>query len=417
MTLVDVTSKDPFFSSSADMIRDPYPFYDQLRQQGNLLWSGAGEKRWIAVGYNTSVTMLSDYRLGVEVPEALMESLGSLRHSSAHADLITGLTKFLLSQDPPQHTRVRKLVNKAFTRAEIAQMTHNIEGIIAKLIDRVAASGEMDLIADFAFPLPLTIVCGVLGFPESDHDSLKRWTHAITPTAEPLLKDGVLDEGGKAAKEMFDYFRAHIQDRRQNPRADLISALVQAEEEGDSLNMDELLANMLLLVIAGHETTVNLIGNGMLALLEHPHEMEKLRNNADLIPSAIEECLRFQSPLQVTDRYVKEDLELEGQSLKKGDRVAVVLGAANRDSQQFENPGAFNVERHPNKHLAFGNGIHFCVGAPLARIEVKLAFEQLLFRLKNISLAADKVHYKPSMTFRGLASLPIKFDAHVPAIK
>lgn len=417
MTIVDISSKDPFFNSSAEMICDPYPFYDQLRQQGNIVWSSAGEKRWIALGYNANVSMLSDNRFGVEVPEEVLEEgLDSLRHSSAHADLITGLTKFLLAQDPPQHTRVRKLVNKAFTRAEIAQMTHNIEKIIANLLDKVAASGQMDLIADFAFPLPLTIVCGVLGFPESDHESLKRWTHAIVPTVEPILQEGTIEHGSKAAKEMFDYFRAQIQDRRQNPRADLVSALVQAEEEGDTLNMDELLANMLLLVIAGHETTVNLIGNGMLSLLQYPGEMEKLRNNADLIPSAIEECLRFQSPLQITDRYIKEDLELEGVSLRKGDRVSLVLGAANRDPQLFENPGTFNIERHPNKHLAFGQGIHFCVGAPLARIEVKLAFEQLLSRLKNISLSVDQVQYKPSMTFRGLTSLPIKFDAHVPAI-
>jgi pimeloyl-[acyl-carrier protein] synthase len=275
----------------------------------------------------------------------------------------------------------------------------------------------MDLIADFAFPLPLTIICGVLGFPESDHESLKRWTHAIVPTVEPILQETALAEGSKAASEMFDYFRAQIQDRRKNPRADLLSTLVQTEEDGDKLSLDELLANMLLLVIAGHETTVNLIGNGMLSLLQNPGEMEKLRKSPDLIPSAVEEFLRFESPLQITDRWVKEDVDLENVSLKKGDRVSLLLGAANRDPGQFENAAVFNVERQPNKHLAFGQGIHFCVGAPLARFEGKLAFEQLLLRLSNISLAVEQVKHKPTMTFRGLTSLPIKFDAPVPLLR
>jgi len=417
MTVVDITDTDPFVHASAQLICDPYPFYEQIRQQGNIVWSSGAGKRWIAVGYKANVTMLNDSRFGVEASEESWEEFSTLRHSPQHADLITGLTKFMLAQDPPQHTRVRKLVNKAFTRAEIAEMSHKIEGIIANLLDRVVESGKMDLIADFAFPLPLTIICGVLGFPESDHESLKRWTHAIVPTVEPELSDEALEAGSKAAKEMFDYFRAQLQDRRQTPRTDLLSALAQAEEEGDTLSLDEILANLLLLVIAGHETTVNLIANGTLALIQHPGEMEKLRNNQDLIPSAIEEFLRFQSPLQITERYVKEDLEIEGQSLKKGDRVSMILGAANRDPQQFENPHTLNIERHPNKHLAFGQGIHFCVGAPLARFEGKLAFEQLLSRLKNIRLDVDQVQYKPTMGFRGLTALPITFDAQVPAIK
>lgn len=413
MTTVDITTRDPFVSNVADLIRNPYPFYAQIRRQGNLVWSGAGEERWIAVGYNANVTCLNDSRFGVEPSEESMAQFDQMRHGSQHKDLITGLTKFLLAQDPPQHTRVRKLINKAFTRAEIAGMSSRIKEIIDNLLVRVVSSGKMDLIADFAFPLPITIICGVLGFPESDRESIKRWTEAIQPAVEPILTEDALQGGSKAAKEMFDYFRAQIQARRQKPQDDLLSALVQAEEGGDTLSLDELLANLLLLVIAGHETTVNLIGNGMLALIENPSEMKKLRSNPDLIPSAVEEFLRFQSPLQITDRYVKEDLEIEGQGLKKGDRISLILGAANRDPQQFENPDTLNIERHPNKHLAFGQGIHFCVGAPLARFEGKLAFEELLSRLPNIALAVDQVQYKPIMGFRGLASLPITFD--VPA--
>jgi pimeloyl-[acyl-carrier protein] synthase len=413
MTRIDITSNDPFISSNiTELVRNPYPFYEQVRKAGNIVWSSAGEKRWVAVGYNVNFICLTDNRFSVEASQESLEQLGHLTHSSHHADLITGLTKFMLAQDPPQHTRVRKLVNKAFTRNEVADMSARIQKIIANLLDRVVSSGKMDLIADFAFPLPLTIICEVLGFPESDHEALKHWTEAIIPTIEPVTTEIILKDGATAATEMFNYFRAQIENRRRNPQHDLLSALVQAEEGGDTLSLDEMLANLLLLVIAGHETTVNLIGNGMLSLIENPEAMKKLQSNPELIPSAIEEFLRFQSPLQITERYVKEDLEIEGQSLKKGDRVCLIIGAANRDPQQFENPGSLNIERTPNKHLSFGQGIHFCVGAPLARFEAKLAFEQLLTRLPNIALAADRVEFKPIVGFRGLQSLPITFDVH-----
>jgi pimeloyl-[acyl-carrier protein] synthase len=414
MSKIDITLTDPFVSKVSDLVRNPYPFYEQIRKEGNIVWSSAVEKRWVAVGYNVNVMCLTDNRFSVEPSPEYMEQVGQMQHSSHHADLITGLTKFMLAQDPPQHTRVRKLVNKAFTRAEVSDMSALIQKIIDQLIDGVISSGKMDLIADFAFPLPLTIICGVLGFPQSDHEILKHWTEAIIPTIEPVASEEILHDGGTAATEMFNYFREQIQYRRQKPQQDLLSALVQAEEGGDTLSLDELLANLLLLVIAGHETTVNLIGNGMLSLIEHPQQMDKLRKNPDLIPSAIEEFLRYQSPLQMTDRYVKDNMEIEGQQLKKGDRVSLILGAANRDPQQFEDPNTFNIERQPNKHLAFGQGIHFCVGAPLARFEGKLAFEQLLSKLANIILDADNVQYKPVVGFRGLSSLPIKFD--VPAL-
>lgn len=410
MAIVDISDSDPFVLNTAELIRNPYPLYDQIREQGNIVWSSASEKRWIVVGYHAAFTLLSDGRFGVEAPEESLKPYDQLRHSPHHQDLFTGLTKFMLAQDPPQHTRVRKLVNKAFTRAEIEGMSTRITEIIDTLLDRVIAAGKMDLIADFAFPLPITLICGILGFPVADRDQLKHWSEEVQLAAEPVLIADSIDRGGKAAREMFDYFRSQIQSRRQKPQEDLLSALVQAEEDGDTLSLDELLANLLLLVIAGHETTVNLIGNGMLALIQNPNEMKKLRNNPNLTPSSVEEFLRYQSPLQVTERYVKEDAELEGQHLKKGDRVSVVLGAANRDHRQFENPHTLDIERQPNKHLAFGQGIHFCVGAPLARFEGKLAFEALLSRLPNISLATEEVEYKPITGFRGLSSLPINFD-------
>jgi cytochrome P450 len=413
MTTIDISDRDPFVLHSAELIRNPYPFYHQMRKEGNIIWSSAGERRWIAVGYNAALTCLTDSRFSVEASEESMAEYSQIRHAPHHQDLMTGLTKFMLAQDPPQHTRVRKLINKAFTRAEVASMTTRIKEIIDSLLGRVVSKGKMDLVSDFAFPLPMSIICGMLGFPESDRESIKEWTEHIQSAVEPVLTEEALETGSKAAHEMFDYFRAQIQSRRQDPKEDLLSLLVQAEEDGDTLSLDELLANLLLLVIAGHETTVNLIANGMYALIENPVEMKKLISNPDLIPSAVEEFLRYQSPLQLTERFVKEDLELEGQSLKKGDKIVVVLGAANRDPEQFESPDTLNVERNPNKHLAFGQGIHFCVGAPLARFEGKMAFEELLSRLPNIAVAADQVQYKPIMGFRGLTSLPVNFDVPV----
>lgn len=413
MPVLDITADDPFVLNQEELSRDPYPYYEQIRRKGNLVWSSAGnDEKWIAAGYNTVATILSDPRFGVELSESQMESIPhGLRNDATYKDLIVGLTKFMLAQDPPNHTRVRKLANKAFTRYEVAQMGARIEHTICELLDKVVDKGEMELIADFAFPLPISIICEVLGLPASDYALLKNWSESLVQSVEPTITDEQLSASSKSARELFEYLKGHIAERRKNPRNDLLTAFVQAEEEGTSLNMDEVLSNMLLLIIAGHETTVNMIGSGFYKLLTNPGQMDKLKNNLELLPSAIEEFLRIESPLQITERFVKADLELEGQRLLKGQRVQVLIGSANHDPNQFENPQTLNIERSPNKHLTFGQGIHFCLGAPLVRFETKMAFEHLLKRLGNVSLATEEVHYKPLVGFRGLDRLPIRFTA------
>ncbi len=410
MTVTDITAADPFASASSDFFRNPYPFYEQIRRRGNLVWSEAGEKRWIVVGYDAAVKILNDPRFSVKVPESQFAEAGDISHITGYQDLVTGFTKFMLAQDPPEHTRVRKLANKAFTRARVAELSGTVDEIINGLLNPMIERGNMDFIAEFAFPLPITLICGILGLPSSDHQRFRQWSERVIRTDDLVVDQADLEAGAQAAAELFDYLRALIARRRKEPGNDLLSAFVQAEEEGDTLSLDELLANMMLLIIAGHETTVNMLASGMLCMLKNPEAMSKLRQNPDFIPSAVEEILRFESPLQITIRYVLEDLQLEGHHLRREDKVCLIIGAINRDPQQFESPDVFNIERQPNKHLAFGQGIHFCLGAPLARFEGKSAFEKLLSRLHNIELAVDEVEYKPSTSFRALRSLPISFE-------
>ena len=412
MRVVDISAEDPFVKPSRDFIQDPYKYYDSLRARGNLLWSNAGEKRWMTFSYDTAATILTDPRFSVEYPAEQLQPMSEYLNNPANRDLLTGLTKFMVAQDPPQHTRIRKLANKAFTRAEVTEMSARITDIVDELIDQIAASGKMDLISDFAFPLPITIICEVLGIPAADHNKMRDWTTSISLALEPILDVNNIPSSAKATTELFDYLKVLIADRKKHPTDDLLSAFVQAEEEGDCLNLDELLSNMLLLIIAGHDTTVNLIGNGMLALLQNPDAMNSLRSKPELLPLAIEEFLRYQSPAQLTERFVLEDMSFEGQELKKGDRVCVIIGGANRDSSRFELPNALNIERQPNKHLAFGQGIHFCLGAPLARFEAKIAFERLLGRLSKISLACEEPGFRASAFFRGLEELPLRFEVN-----
>jgi len=410
MVAIDVSSKDPFVNPTKEFFQNPYPFLEQIRSEGDLVWSSSGEPRWIVSSYDLCSKIFADQRFSVEVPESQLEQFHDLRHSMAYNNLIVGLTKFMLAQDPPRHTRVRKLANKAFTRAEIGEMSGRIEAIIDSLIDKFIAKGQVELISEFAFPLPITVICEFLGLPASDHQMLRDWSDPIAKATEPVVLKADLAAAAKAADGLFSYLKDLIEVKKKKPDSGLLSALIQAEDQGDHLDQDELLANMLLLIIAGHETTVNLIASSMLCFIQNPGTIEQMSSNSILIPMALEEVLRFESPIQSADRYVLEDMEFGGQSLKKEQRLSVLIGAANRDPQHFDSPNTFNVDRQP-KHLAFGNAIHFCLGAPLARFEAKLAFERLFARMKNIKLDIDVPQYRESASFRSLASLPLRFEA------
>jgi len=269
----------------------------------------------------------------------------------------------------------------------------------------------IELIADLAFPLPVKVIALMLGVPAEDHMRFRDWAHAIDHVLEPanLVTPEVFREGDRAIGELTEYFRRLAAQRLQEPQEDLVSALVEVEAEGQRLNTDELLAMCILILFAGHATTVNLIGNGTLALLRHPDQWALLRNNPDLIKSAVEELLRYDSSIQVTSRIATEDLEIGGQKVRKGQEVFLLLGAANRDPEQFSDPDRVDVTRADNRHLAFGGGIHYCLGAPLARAEAQVVFAALVKRMPNLKLSTDMLEYQQTVSFRGLKALPVTF--------
>jgi cytochrome P450 PksS len=314
----------------------------------------------------------------------------------------------MLDLDPPDHTRLRSLVHKAFTPGLVEQMRSRTQAISDELLDRVVWLGEMDLIRDFALPLPMTIITEILGVPAKDHDKFHRWSKAVVSLTSPSPTLRVIP----AVWKFIRYLRQFFKLRRRDPQDDLVSALIKAEEAGDKLNEDELLAMVFLLLIAGHETTVNLVGNGTLALLENPNEMSKLRSEPSLVKPAVEELLRYTSPvLMTTERYALENAIVHGVTIPRGEMTLGVIGSANRDETVFDKPNELQITREPNKHLSFGQGIHFCLGAPLARMEAQIAFTTLLQRLPDLRLknSPHSLRWRPSMILRGLASLPVRF--------
>ena len=314
----------------------------------------------------------------------------------------------MLDLDPPDHTRLRSLVHKAFTPRLVEQIRARTQAIADELLDRVVWTGEMDLIKDFALPLPMTIITEMLGVPTKDHDKFHKWSQAVVSLTSPSPTLRVLPSVWKFIRYLRQFFKL----RRRDPQDDLVSALIKAEEAGDKLNEDELLAMVFLLLIAGHETTVNLIANGTLALMENPNEMNKLLSEPSLMKPAVEELLRYTSPVfTTTERYAREDTTIHGVTIPRGEMTLGVIGSANRDETAFENPNELEITREPNRHLSFGQGIHFCLGAPLARMEAQIAFTTLLHRVPDLRLTmpTHSLRWRPSIFLRGLTSLPVRF--------
>jgi cytochrome P450 PksS len=317
----------------------------------------------------------------------------------------------MLHMDPPDHTRLRALVSKAFTPKLIEQMRERVQRLTDELLNDVQERGHMDLIRDYALPVPMTIIAEMLGVPVEDRHKFRHWSRALFLSSTWGLLKAIPN-----ALALLRYLRRIIKKRRADPQDDLISALIRAEEAGDTLSEEELLAMAGLLLVAGHETTVNLIGNGMLALLENPEQMQKLRNNPALIKSAIEELLRYTSPVEsATERYAREDLTIAGVTIRRGEMVGAVIASANRDERQFTNPDSLDITREPNKHLSFGLGTHFCLGAPLARLEGQIAISTLLRRAPDLRLTVgpSALRWRPGLILRGLEALPVAFSKHM----
>jgi cytochrome P450 len=313
--------------------------------------------------------------------------------------------------DPPDHTRLRGLVNKAFTPRVVERMRGRVQAIVDELIDNVIGRGEIEIIEDLAYPLPVRVICEMLGVPPEDHATFKGWSHDVARGLDPdfVLPPEFLERRQRTFDELRAYFLGLIAKRRDDPRDDLISALIAAEDQGHVLSEAELVSTCGLLLIAGHETTVNLVANGTLALLRHPGELARLRVDPALIRSAVEEVLRYDPPVQMTARIALSDVEVGGTTLRKGQLALLLLAAANRDEEQFPDGERFDIAREDNRHLAFGMGIHFCVGAPLARVEGQIALDAVARRLERPELLIETPSYKENLVLRGLSALPVRF--------
>jgi cytochrome P450 PksS len=319
------------------------------------------------------------------------------------------LQRHLLGVDGKDHLRLRGLVNKAFTPRLVEQMRDRIQTLADELLDRTQTPGSIELISEFALPLPVTVIADMLGVPLKERAAFQRWSKAILSAGHSTW--GMI-RAVPSALRFMRYLRRFIRRRRRDPHDDLVTALIRAEEAGDRLNEDELASMIMLLLVAGHETTVNLIGNGVLALLEHPDQLARLRDDLRQIQSAVEELLRFASPVETsTERYAREDVSIRGVTIPRGEMVYVAIASANRDGGQFKNPDSLNIARKSNKHLSFGAGSHFCLGAPLARLEAEIAISALLSRFPDLRLAEPphRPRWRRGLILRGLESLPLEY--------
>ena len=368
---------------------------------------------WLATSYDDAIAILKDARFTLDKQklEPAQDQQSSPRQS-ALPYLPLSWSRHLLNTDPPDHTRLRTLVSKAFTPRMIEQLRPRIQQITDELLDAVQSQGQMDLIADFAFPLPITVISDMLGIPPAYRQQFRDWTQTIVQSQSSALEPEKQAAGVAAEEAFINYIKTLLAEKRAHPDDDLTSRLVQVEEQGDALNESELISMIFLLITAGHETTVNLLGNGMLALCEHPEQMSLLRADPALLPAAIEELLRYTTPVNLsTPRWATEDIPLHGNVIRKGEMVRCALLAANTDPQHFPDPVQLDILRQENQHLAFGKGVHFCLGAPLARLEGQIAIGTLLHRLPHLRLAHDpeQLTWKDAGSLRVLVALPVAF--------
>jgi hypothetical protein len=395
---------NPFLPEYRD---DPYPFYARLRERHPVYFSPS-LRGWILTRYADIVAILQDARFSVDRTQSnlfkMLEPLDGLSAGFAEA-----ITTSLLMVDPPRHTRLRRLVNKAFTPRVVEGLRPRIQQIVDRLLDGVAERREMDLVRDLAYPLPVVVIAELLGLPAEDHAKLKEWSDILAVLVDPMQGAGGMGPAERAAAELSDYLRPIFERRRRQPRDDLISALVAVEDEGQTLTEAELISLTALILGAGHETTTNLIGNAVLALLRHPDQRRRLGEDPSLIASAVEEFLRYDSPVQLTDRVATVECEIAGRRIKKGVLVALVLGAGNRDPERFAEPDRLDLARKDNHHLAFGHGAHFCLGAALARAEAQIAIATLLRRLPDLDGEPRPRERKRSMVLRGPTSLHLRW--------
>jgi hypothetical protein len=379
---------------------DPHPFLKRLRETDPVNETPIGI--WRLTRYDDCVRLLTQVSTGVRLTDGSFP--GETLIPSG------GPAQFMLQQDPPNHTRLRKLVSKAFTPRAIERLRARAQAITDAQLDRVATRGAMDVIADLALPVPSTMICEMMGVPLDDRERFTEWTAQATHLLAFMLSPpDVIERGIAAAGALRGYFEELIEARRRHLTDDILSDLIRAEEAGDRLSNSELISQSVGLLIAGFETTIGLIGNGVLALLRHPDQLALLRARPELIGGAVEECLRFDGPIMLTPRFLHADAEFGGRIIPQDSQVWAILFAANRDPAQFADPDRFDITRTENPHLAFGGGTHFCLGAHLARMEAQVAIGTLVRRLRAPALVTDELEWGRSL-FRVLGSLPVRFE-------
>jgi len=384
---------------------DPYPFYQRLREEAPVMWDPFMHT-WVVTRYEDVMTVLHHFSADRTPDPKKMEALG-LPSLGPVADLMARQMLFL---DAPAHTRLRKLCMTAFTPRRVEAMEGKIHEIAHQLIDDHIADGHMELVGDFAEPFPAIVTAGLLGVPLEDHRQLKEWSATFAEMLgnfqhNPDRIHGVL----KCVDDMTGYFRDAVREQERNPRDGLIRSLMDAEVDGQRLSEEEVIANTIVTMVGGQETTTNLIGNGILTLVRNPDKLADLRDNPDIIQTAVEELLRYETPSQHTARIAHEDREMGGKLIRKGEAVMAIMAAGNRDPERFADPDALDLRRTDNRHLAFGWAAHFCFGAALARMEGRIAYTALLARLQNISVTSDKLDWRTNSGLRGLKALPIAF--------
>ncbi|MDX1448061.1 MAG: cytochrome P450 [Acidimicrobiia bacterium] len=397
-----------FDAYAPDFVEDPYPTYARFREESPVFFDHHWDVTFFARHADVS-GILRDRRFGRDVrsrvPEDEIDPEVLARTYPADIPTWTSYVRdSFIDLEPPAHTRIRRLVQWAFTRKASESYRPRLEEVAARSIDRAREQGRMEAIEDFATPIPLTMIADLLGIPSADQPMLVSWSHAMVRPFDADCPPHDREAAEQATKDFVAYLTELVADRRRNPASDLLTELVSAEIEGDRLSEEEVVATAILTLNAGHEATVQAIGNGLLALARHPDQFAALRADPELAVSAAGEILRYDTPLQMFERWVLEDVDWDGTQLRRGTKVGLFFGSANRDADVFEHPETFDIARDSRAHLAFGAGIHHCVGAPLAKLELEVAMEAIR-RLPKLELVDDTFERVPSLVFRGVKQL------------
>ncbi len=402
-------NKVKFNPFSAEFRANPYPTYDRLRVEDPIHWSFL--KAWVVTRHRDVKQILGDRRFRADdLPERLNQKKLYLQEGEDFNLLKQTISKWLFFVEPPHHTRLREIITKAFSISTIEQMRPQVTEIVNELINDVREAGTMDIITDMAAPLPALVTAKMLGIPQQDRPLITQWAYDLFRVFDQPLSLQDYADLNQVAGESRAYFLELINHRKNNLQSDLLSNLIIASEETGKLDLDEVLGLCAMLFSVGQETTENLIGNGMLALLQNPEQMAKLQQDPTLINNAIEELLRYDSPVQIVARDATEDIEIDGNLIHAGESVVLCLGAANRDPEQFRDPDILDITRNINRNLPFGGGIHYCLGSALARLEGQIAINAMVQQLPELTLATNSLTRRKNIVLRGLQSLPVTFN-------